>query len=132
MRCSAIQAAPTACTRQAALWSFVCRWKRNPRCCCLLVAPTRTGKETINSKYGTRVAVLAGDFLFAQSSWFLANLENIEVRRVDRAAAAVEVAMRLPSVCMCGIMLLGAVPTLRQGLQDANWVCNSNLWKQLR
>ncbi len=29
--------------------------------------------------YGTRVAVLAGDYLFAQSSWFLANLENIEV-----------------------------------------------------
>ena len=27
----------------------------------------------------TRVAVLAGDFMFAQSSWFLANLENIEV-----------------------------------------------------
>jgi len=25
------------------------------------------------------VAVLAGDFMFAQSSWFLANLENIEV-----------------------------------------------------
>ena len=39
----------------------------------------RRGKETINSLYGTRVAVLAGDFLFAQSSWFLANLENIEV-----------------------------------------------------
>ena len=29
--------------------------------------------------YGTRVAVLAGDFLFAQSSWFLANLDNMEV-----------------------------------------------------
>lgn len=29
--------------------------------------------------YGTRVAVLAGDFLFAQSSWFLANLDNLEV-----------------------------------------------------
>ncbi|GAX84683.1 hypothetical protein CEUSTIGMA_g12104.t1 [Chlamydomonas eustigma] len=39
----------------------------------------RRGKATINSLYGTRVAVLAGDFLFAQSSWFLANLENIEV-----------------------------------------------------
>lgn len=39
----------------------------------------RRGKETINSMYGTRVAVLAGDYLFAQSSWFLANLENIEV-----------------------------------------------------
>ncbi|GFH31255.1 uncharacterized protein HaLaN_30259 [Haematococcus lacustris] len=39
----------------------------------------RTGKKTINSIYGTRVAVLAGDFLFAQSSWFLANLDNLEV-----------------------------------------------------
>jgi hypothetical protein len=37
------------------------------------------GKETVNSLYGTRVAVLAGDFLFAQSSWFLANLDNMEV-----------------------------------------------------
>lgn len=33
----------------------------------------------MNSLYGTRVAVLAGDFLFAQSSWFLANLDNLEV-----------------------------------------------------
>ncbi|KAL6745974.1 solanesyl diphosphate synthase [Haematococcus lacustris] len=40
---------------------------------------TRRGKKTINSIYGTRVAVLAGDFLFAQSSWFLANLDNLEV-----------------------------------------------------
>lgn len=39
----------------------------------------RRGKQTINSMYGTRVAVLAGDFLFAQSSWFLANLDNLEV-----------------------------------------------------
>ena len=29
--------------------------------------------------YGTRVAVLVGDFLFAQSSWYLANLDNLEV-----------------------------------------------------
>ena len=28
---------------------------------------------------GTRVAVLVGDFLFAQSSWYLANLDNLEV-----------------------------------------------------
>lgn len=39
----------------------------------------RRGKTTVNSLYGTRVAVLAGDFLFAQASWGLANLENIEV-----------------------------------------------------
>lgn len=39
----------------------------------------RRGKPTVNSIFGTRIAVLAGDFLFAQSSWFLANLDNLEV-----------------------------------------------------
>lgn len=38
-----------------------------------------TGKKTVNNLYGTRIAVLVGDFLFAQSSWFLANLDNLEV-----------------------------------------------------
>ncbi|KAH9779486.1 Solanesyl diphosphate synthase 2 [Citrus sinensis] len=37
------------------------------------------GQETVHQLYGTRVAVLAGDFMFAQSSWYLANLENLEV-----------------------------------------------------
>ena len=40
---------------------------------------TRRGKDTVNCTHGTRVAVLVGDFLFAQSSWFLANLDNLEV-----------------------------------------------------
>ncbi|GAB4820112.1 hypothetical protein N2152v2_007158 [Parachlorella kessleri] len=39
----------------------------------------RRGKATVNSLFGTRVAVLVGDFLFAQSSWYLAQLENLEV-----------------------------------------------------
>lgn len=39
----------------------------------------RRGKDTVHQIYGTRVAVLAGDFMFAQSSWYLANLENLEV-----------------------------------------------------
>ncbi|KAI4333432.1 hypothetical protein L6164_018249 [Bauhinia variegata] len=39
----------------------------------------RRGKETVHQLYGTRVAVLAGDYMFAQSSWYLANLENLEV-----------------------------------------------------
>jgi geranylgeranyl pyrophosphate synthase len=38
------------------------------------------GKETVNSMYGTRTAVLAGDFLFAESSAGLARLDNLEVR----------------------------------------------------
>lgn len=37
------------------------------------------GKDTIHTVFGTRVAVLAGDFMFAQSSWYLANLDNLEV-----------------------------------------------------
>ncbi|KAM0070243.1 putative all-trans-nonaprenyl-diphosphate synthase (geranylgeranyl-diphosphate specific) [Helianthus debilis subsp. tardiflorus] len=39
----------------------------------------RRGKETVHQLYGTRVVVLAGDFMLAQSSWYLVNLENIEV-----------------------------------------------------
>jgi len=40
---------------------------------------TRRGIATVHSKFGNRIAVLAGDFLFAQSSWYLANLDNLEV-----------------------------------------------------
>lgn len=40
---------------------------------------TRRGLPTVHSNFGNRVAVLAGDFLFAQSSWYLANLDNLEV-----------------------------------------------------
>ena len=51
------------------------------------------GKMTVNSRFGAKVAVLAGDFLFAQSSWFLANLDNLEVLlcqiKCDCAAAVV-------------------------------------------
>ena len=39
----------------------------------------RRGVPTVNENYGNRIAVLAGDFLFAQSSWYLANLDNLEV-----------------------------------------------------
>ena len=45
--------------------------------CCGVVFVT--GSVTVHSKFGTRLAVLAGDYLFAQSSWFLANLDNLEV-----------------------------------------------------
>jgi all-trans-nonaprenyl-diphosphate synthase len=48
--------------------------RKHPRC-----AHRQTGKDTVNSLYGTRVAVLVGDYLFAQSSWYLANLDNLEV-----------------------------------------------------
>ncbi len=41
----------------------------------------RRGIPAVHSRFSTQVAVLAGDFLFAQSSWYLANLENIEVKR---------------------------------------------------
>ena len=39
----------------------------------------RRGVPTVHSAFSNRVAVLAGDFLFAQSSWYLANLDNLEV-----------------------------------------------------
>ena len=39
----------------------------------------RRNVPTVHSNFGNRVAVLAGDFLFAQSSWYLANLDNLEV-----------------------------------------------------
>ena len=42
-------------------------------------ADTRRGVETVHSRFDPRIAVLAGDFLFAQASWHLANLENLDV-----------------------------------------------------
>ncbi|MFE4108242.1 solanesyl diphosphate synthase [Almyronema epifaneia] len=42
-------------------------------------AEMRRGVPTVHSSFGNRIAVLAGDFLFAQSSWYLANLDNLEV-----------------------------------------------------
>nr|UEQ12088.1 prenyl transferase [Batrachospermum sp.] len=39
----------------------------------------RRGVTTVHSVFSTKVAVLAGDFLFAQSSWYLANLDDLEV-----------------------------------------------------
>jgi len=42
-------------------------------------AETRRNSPTVNSVFGNRAAVLAGDFLFAQSSWYLANLDNLMV-----------------------------------------------------
>ncbi len=39
----------------------------------------RRGMPTVHSTFGNRIAVLAGDFLFGQSAWYLANLDNLEV-----------------------------------------------------
>ncbi|WP_026735076.1 solanesyl diphosphate synthase [Fischerella sp. PCC 9605] len=39
----------------------------------------RRGVPTVHSLFGNKVAVLAGDFFFAQASWYLANLDNLEV-----------------------------------------------------
>lgn len=39
----------------------------------------RRNVPTVNNMFGNKIAVLAGDFLFAQSSWYLANLDNLEV-----------------------------------------------------
>nr|YP_010904288.1 prenyl transferase [Catenella fusiformis]WCH57539.1 prenyl transferase [Catenella fusiformis] len=40
---------------------------------------TRRGINTVHNTFSTKIAILAGDFLFAQSSWYLANLNNLEV-----------------------------------------------------
>ena len=42
----------------------------------------RRGSGTVNSEFSNKIAVLAGDFLFAQSSWYLANLNNLEVVKI--------------------------------------------------
>ena len=42
-------------------------------------ASTRRGVATVHSRFDARVAVLAGDFLFAQASWHLANLDDLDV-----------------------------------------------------
>ncbi|MGB5240174.1 MAG: solanesyl diphosphate synthase, partial [Prochlorococcaceae cyanobacterium] len=42
-------------------------------------ASTRRGVDTVHSRFNNRLAVLAGDFLFAQASWHLANLDDLAV-----------------------------------------------------
>jgi hypothetical protein len=55
------------------------------------------GKQTVHELLGTRVAVLAGDFLFAQSSWYLANLDNLEViKLISQVSAGSEVFSDFP------------------------------------
>ena len=39
----------------------------------------RRGVPTAHQLFGNRIAIQAGDFLFAQASWYLANLDNLEV-----------------------------------------------------
>nr|YP_010471105.1 prenyl transferase [Synarthrophyton patena]UVF62934.1 prenyl transferase [Synarthrophyton patena] len=43
---------------------------------------TRRGLGSVNNKFSNKIAILAGDFLFAQSSWYLANLNNLEVVKI--------------------------------------------------
>lgn len=43
---------------------------------------TRRGSNTIHNIFNNKIAVLAGDFLFAQSSWYLANLDNLNVVKI--------------------------------------------------
>ena len=43
---------------------------------------TRRGVKTVHHTFSNKIAVLAGDFLFAQASWYLANLDNLEAVKV--------------------------------------------------
>ena len=42
----------------------------------------RRGINSVHNAFNTKIAVLAGDFLFAQSSWYLANLANLEAVKI--------------------------------------------------
>ncbi len=42
-------------------------------------ADVRRGVETVNYRFGNRIAIQAGDFMFAQASWYLANLDSLQV-----------------------------------------------------
>lgn len=42
-------------------------------------ADLRRGVETVNYRFGNRIAIQAGDFMFAQASWYLANLDSLPV-----------------------------------------------------
>nr|QUE28403.1 preA [Porphyrostromium boryanum] len=43
---------------------------------------TRRGMKTVHSTFSVKIAILAGDFLFAQSSWYLANLGQLNVVKI--------------------------------------------------
>nr|YP_009243844.1 prenyl transferase [Sporolithon durum]AMK96086.1 prenyl transferase [Sporolithon durum] len=43
---------------------------------------TRRGIQTVHNTFSNKIAILAGDFLFAQASWYLANLDNLEVVKI--------------------------------------------------
>nr|QUE28717.1 preA [Porphyrostromium japonicum] len=43
---------------------------------------TRRGMKTVHSAFNIKIAILAGDFLFAQSSWYLANLGQLNVVKI--------------------------------------------------
>jgi len=58
------------------------------------------GKMTVNTRFGTKVAVLAGDFLFAQSSWFLANLDNLEVHNLPSLCEHMPVKLYMAHLCI--------------------------------
>nr|QCI04196.1 Prenyl transferase [Anotrichium furcellatum] len=40
---------------------------------------TRRGVDTVHNIFSNKIAILAGDFLFAKSSWYLANLNDVSV-----------------------------------------------------
>nr|WP_019507977.1 solanesyl diphosphate synthase [Pleurocapsa sp. PCC 7319] len=42
-------------------------------------ADLRRNVKSVNNLFDNKIAVLAGDFLFAQSSWYLANLDSLQV-----------------------------------------------------
>ena len=66
----------------------------------------RRGVPTVHSLFGNRVAILAGDFLFAQASWYLANLNNLDVVKLlsevimDLATGEIQQGLNRFDACM--------------------------------
>ena len=79
-------------------------------------ASTRRGVATVHSRFDARVAVLAGDFLFAQASWHLANLDDLDVvkllSRVIMDLADGEVITSTFSMASAGICRKASAPLI--------------------
>ena len=59
------------------------------------------GAPTVNAKFGTRTAVMLGDFFFAESSNMLAELANQEVRRIAQKDRSLDALREAPFIAIC-------------------------------
>ena len=76
---SSVRRGQASCLRKSPVHDVCFCWSPPYRMQFDIILLWHAGAPTVNRKFGTKVAVLVGDFLFAQSSWFLAQLDNLEV-----------------------------------------------------